>query len=201
MELQPKWGRRRYEYYLKNGVLPTYLYPERVLSTSEVFRPTIFTPMRRKLGSTHKPIKKSSLTSMTRLREILVKWCDLDEAHATWETVEINLTHLDAMLSRYRRAGLQPLDPCGRRLLPSFVRRWILQLADAHLSHIASLYTLHLGEASRDQIIKLYQGSSRPLPPSPPSNWEVSPFLLTYFACTALNIIKTNPRLIASTEK
>ncbi|KAL5966967.1 Chromodomain-helicase-DNA-binding protein 5 [Taenia solium] len=169
---QPKWGRRRYEYYLRNGVLSTYLYPERVLSTSEVFRPTIFAPMRRKLGSTHKPIKKSSLTSMTRLREILVKWCDLDEAHATWETVEINLTHLDAMLPRYRRAGLQPLDPCGRRLLPSFVRRWILQLADAHLSQIASLYTLHLGEASRDQIIKLYQGSSRPLPPLPPSNWE-----------------------------
>ncbi|KAL5107640.1 Chromodomain-helicase-DNA-binding protein 5 [Taenia crassiceps] len=171
LRLQSKWGRRRYEYYLKNGVLSTYLYPECVLSTSDVFRPTIFAPMRRKLGSTHKPIKKSSLTSMTRLREILVKWCDLDEAHATWETVEINLTHLDAMVPRYRRAGLQPLDPCGRRLLPSFVRRWILQLADAHLSQIASLYTIHLGEASRDQIIRLYQGS-RPIPPPPPSNWE-----------------------------
>ncbi|EUB63929.1 Chromodomain-helicase-DNA-binding protein [Echinococcus granulosus] len=172
LKLQPKWGCRRYEYYLKNGVLPTYLYPERVLSISEVFRPTIFAPMRRKLGSTHKSIKKSSLTSMTRLREILVKWCDLDEAHATWETVEVSLTHLDTMLPRYRRAGLQPLDPCGRRLLPSFVRRWILQLADAHLSQVASLYTLHLGEATREQIIKLYQGLSKPPPPSPPSNWE-----------------------------
>ncbi|VDM22078.1 unnamed protein product, partial [Hydatigera taeniaeformis] len=174
VKLRPKWGRRRYEYYLKNGVSPNYLYPERVLSTSEIFRPTIFAPMRRKLGSTHKPLKKSSLASMTRLREILVKWCDLDEAHATWETVEINLVHLESMLPRYRRAGLQPLDPCGRRLLPSFVRRWILQLVDAHLSQIASLYTLHLGEASRDQIIKLYQSSSKPAPPSSPSNWEVN---------------------------
>ena len=177
LKSQPSSGRRRYDYYVKNGVSSTHLYPERVLSVSDAFRPNIMAPVRRKGDLSAKPLKKSSLHSMVRLREVLVKWCDLDEAHATWETVEVDLNHLNNMLPRYRRVGLQPLDPCGRRLLPSFVRRWILQLVDAHLSQIARLYTLHLGEASQKLIYELYRDVGNRLIPKPPPDWQVRHFL------------------------
>uniref|UniRef100_A0A5K3FYD4 Chromo domain-containing protein n=1 Tax=Mesocestoides corti TaxID=53468 RepID=A0A5K3FYD4_MESCO len=168
LDTQPKRGRRRYRYYLENGVPFSYLYPETVLEIGDVFQPTTLSQCRHR-GRNR--AKKSTIYS-AHLREVLVKWTQLDEGQATWETVEMDLAHLEVMLPKYRRAGFIPLDPCGRRLLPTFVRRWILQLVDAHLTQVASLYSSHLGDAS-DKLLELVAGGrAKTRQRSPPPEWQ-----------------------------
>ncbi|VDK50018.1 unnamed protein product, partial [Dibothriocephalus latus] len=135
---QPRRGRRRYFYHIAHGVDPHYLYPECVFDVGEVFAATLFAK-NKNWKKASKAKGRKSLRSKVRLREVLVKWSHLDAGQATWETVECDLDHLETGLSTYSRLGEVPVDPCGRRLLPIHVRRWILQLTDAHFAHIAGL--------------------------------------------------------------
>ncbi|BHF68343.1 hypothetical protein SprV_0301137700 [Sparganum proliferum] len=171
---QPRRGRRRYFYYIAHGVDPHYLYPESVLDVGEAFPATLFSKIKKKKKKTNKAKGCKSLRSKIRLREVLVKWSHLDAGQATWETVECDLDHLKAMVPAYSRLGEVPLDPCGRRLLPIHVRRWILQLADAHLSHLAGLYCAHLGSADDARVeevtTKRQPVSRRPM--TAPKGWH-----------------------------
>lgn len=178
MPRQPFRGRRRYFYYIENGVDPHYLYPEAVLSTGETFKPTRYTEARRRGRG-----KKSAVYS-ARFREVLVKWNSLDEGQATWETVEADLQHLDTMLPKYRDWGLFPLDLCGRRLLPAFVRRWILQLTQAHYTLVASLCSAHFGAGEKPRQL--------PERSDPPFNWQVTG-MRYYFVSSASYSLPSNP--------
>lgn len=134
-------------------------------------------PLRRNF-SLGNVIQNHPLTDEAHFHEVLVKWCDLDEGKSTWETVEISLEHMDAMLPKYRRAGLAPMDHCKRFLLPSFIRRLIIQLDNARQVHVAGLYSSYLGVANGDKVGQALSESQTDPPPAP-SNWEVGSFLIT----------------------
>ncbi|KAM7542621.1 hypothetical protein Aperf_G00000014009 [Anoplocephala perfoliata] len=171
LKFRPEKFQRRFNHYVENGIHLNYLYPERIIMPSDERSEIKFLMPLGRNFSLGNVIEHHPLTNEAHFHEVLVKWCDLDEGKSTWETVEVSLEHMDAMLPKYRQAGLAPMDHCKRFLLPSFIRRLIIQLDNARQVHMAGLCSSYLGVTNGDKVRQALSDSQSDPPPAP-SNWE-----------------------------
>lgn len=152
------------KFFEENGVESDYLYPERVIAeSSERADLRVLMPLNRNFNHANL-VEESHRLKDLQFHEVLVKWCGLPISMSTWETVEVSLEHIDAMLPKYRTYEKVPMDHCLRFLLPHFTRRLIIELANAHRQQIADLESLYLNDLTSA--------------PVPPSDWEVGLILI-----------------------
>lgn len=116
-------------------------------------------PLKRNFSHSNLPEEDSQNLRGLQFHEVLVKWRGLPEYLSTWETVEVSLGHMDAMLPKYRRYEKVPMDHCRRFLLPHFIRRLVVHLATAHKQQMLDLQSLYLSDLLAT--------------PQPPTDWEV----------------------------
>nr|CDS30417.1 chromodomain helicase DNA binding protein [Hymenolepis microstoma] len=155
---EPEIFQRRVKYFEENGVESDFLFPERVICVSEERAELhVLMPLKRNFSHSNLPEEDSQNLKSLEYHEVLVKWRELPEYLSTWETVEVSLAHMDAVLPKYRRYGKVPMDHCRRFLLPHFIRRLIVHLANAHKQRISDLHTLYLNDLSAT--------------PEPPLDW------------------------------
>ncbi|VDN96462.1 unnamed protein product [Rodentolepis nana] len=147
LKFEPEIFQRRVKYFEENGVEPDFLFPERVISVSEERAELhVLMPLKRNFSHSNLPEEDSQNLKGLQYREVLVKWRELPEYLSTWETVEASLGHMDIVLPKYRRYGKVPMDHCRRFLLPHFIRRLLVHLANAHQQQISDLHTLYLND-------------------------------------------------------
>ncbi|KAM3185945.1 hypothetical protein ACTXT7_005343 [Hymenolepis weldensis] len=156
---EPRIFQRRVKFFEENGVEPDFLYPERVICISEERAELhVLMPLKRNFSHSNLPVEESQNLKSLQFHEVLVKWRGLPEYLSTWETVEVSLGHMDAMLPKYRRYEKVPMDHCRRFLLPHFIRRLVVHLATAHKQQMLNLQSLYLSDLLAT--------------PQPPTDWE-----------------------------